>query len=143
MPLKTHVDEEPALNLTSMIDVLFLLIIFFMAGAKFDEMDRKIAIQVPQVTDGKQLPAAPQRITVNVYPDGSLTLDHQRVSLEELFHRLKELRQRNPSLSVMVRGDGQGPLQNVTNVLNACSRAGIAEMGIAVRLASQANTERR
>ena len=44
MPLKTHTDELPSMNLTSMLDVLFLLIIFFMAGTKFAEMERKIAL---------------------------------------------------------------------------------------------------
>ena len=41
MPLKLQHDEMPALNLTSMIDVLFLLIIFFMVATKFDEMERE------------------------------------------------------------------------------------------------------
>jgi len=38
MPLKTQQDEQPTLNLTPMIDVVFLLIIFFMVATKFDEM---------------------------------------------------------------------------------------------------------
>ena len=58
MPLKTHTDELPSINLTSMLDVLFLLIIFFMAGTKFSEMDRKIALRVPQVSDHGALTAA-------------------------------------------------------------------------------------
>ena len=41
MPLKLQHDEMPALNLTSMIDMLFLLIIFFMVATKFDEMERE------------------------------------------------------------------------------------------------------
>ena len=50
MPLKLHHhDELPALNLTSLIDVLFLLIIFFMVATKFDEMDRNIQVAVPKV----------------------------------------------------------------------------------------------
>src|SRR5690242_20795133 len=50
MPLKIQQhDEMPTLNLTSMIDVLFLLIIFFMVATKFDEMERNIEVDVPQV----------------------------------------------------------------------------------------------
>ena len=49
MPLKIQHDEAPALNLTSMIDVLFLLIIFFMVATKFDEMERNIEVAVPEV----------------------------------------------------------------------------------------------
>ena len=44
MPLKTTIDELPTLNLTSMIDVLFLLIIFFMVGTEFTDMDRSLRV---------------------------------------------------------------------------------------------------
>ncbi len=50
MPLKTsQLEEMPALNLTSLIDVLFLLIIFFMIGTKFIESERQIELEVPKV----------------------------------------------------------------------------------------------
>ncbi|MFM7976716.1 MAG: ExbD/TolR family protein, partial [Pirellula sp.] len=53
MPLKTSQDEElPSINLTSMIDVLFLLIIFFMVGSRFSEIseaERDITLSVPAV----------------------------------------------------------------------------------------------
>jgi len=137
MPLKTHVDEEPTLNLTPMIDVLFLLIIFFMAGTKFVDMERKIGLKVPQVADGKQLPPTPSGITINVYRDGSLTVDRESISLEQLAERLREWTRRNPALRVTVRGDAEGALQHVTEVLAICKQAGVADMGIAVRLARQ------
>ncbi len=47
MPLKTHQDEQPTLNLTPMIDIVFLLIIFFMVGTKFAEWENKLALKVP------------------------------------------------------------------------------------------------
>ena len=49
MPLKNQLEEMPVLNLTSMIDVLFLLIIFFMVGTKFIETERQIDLKLPQV----------------------------------------------------------------------------------------------
>ena len=42
MPLKTHIDEPPTLNLTAMIDILFLLIIFFMVSTQFTEYERSL-----------------------------------------------------------------------------------------------------
>jgi biopolymer transport protein ExbD len=137
MPLKTYADEEPALNLTPMIDVLFLLIIFFMAGTKFTELERKIGLTLPQVSDGRQLPPAPDRVVVNVYRDGSLTLEREPVSLQQLSQRLKEWRQRNPALSVNVRGDGEGALRNVTEVLATCKSAGVYDVGISVLVSRQ------
>ena len=51
MPLKTHLDDEPTLNLTAMLDVMFLLIIFFMLGTRFIDDERKIGLRVPEVVD--------------------------------------------------------------------------------------------
>ena len=75
MPLKTHIDDEPTLNLTAMLDVLFLLIIFFMLGTRFVDDERKIGLSVPKVVDKGSLTAAPSRCVVNVYLDGTIALD--------------------------------------------------------------------
>lgn len=134
MPIKTSHDEQPTLNLTSMIDVVFLLIIFFMAGTKFTELERKIGLKVPQVNDRGTLTAAPEKKIVSVYQDGQIMLDKQLVSIAELTSRLNAARQQYPDLGVMVRGDGAGQFQRVAEVLNACKQAGVADLAISVRL---------
>ena len=134
MPLKTHLDEQPTLNLTPMIDIVFLLIIFFMVGTKFTELERKIALQVPEVADRGVLTAAPEPRVVNVMADGSLTLDQTTVNLEELTSRLAAARSRYRDLGVLIRGDAQCRHQRVAEVLNACKQAGVRELGISVRL---------
>ena len=135
MPLKTSIDEPPTLNLTSMIDVLFLLIIFFMAGTQFTELERNVALQIPQVSDVKNLSATPQRYTISVYRDGQISLDREVVTLEQLTQRLTARRQSEARLGVLVRGDGEGSFQNIASVLAACRQAGISDLGISVRLA--------
>jgi biopolymer transport protein ExbD len=139
MPLKTHVDEQPTLNLTSMIDVVFLLIIFFMVGTKFTELERKIGLKLPQVTDSGALTSAPEKKVVSIYPDGQIVLDRQLVSLEELTAHLADARSQYEDLGVLVRGDATSQFQRVAEVLNACKQAGVAELAISVRLA---NTQR-
>lgn len=135
MPIKTHVDETPTLNLTSMIDVVFLLLVFFLVATKFSELERNIGLQVPEVTNAEALTAAPEKKVINVYRDGQITLDQETVTLEELSERLTAIHQQYADLGVVVRGDGQGTFQRVAEVLNACKQAGIAELAISVRLA--------
>ncbi|HEY1784930.1 MAG TPA: biopolymer transporter ExbD [Pirellulales bacterium] len=136
MPLKTsQLEEMPALNLTSLIDVLFLLIIFLMIGTKFIETERQIELEVPKVSAAGALTAAPEKRIVNVYHDGVITLDRQTVSLAELTARLTRACAEYPRLGVLVRGDGNTPLQQVANVLAACKQSGVAEMAISVRTA--------
>jgi biopolymer transport protein ExbD len=125
------------MNLTSMLDVLFLLIIFFMAGTKFAEMERKIALRVPQVSDHGALTAAPEKRIVNIYQDGQITLDRQTVTLDELRVKLSAARGQYKDLGVLVRGDAIGAFQNVAQVLNACKQAGINELAISVRVGNQ------
>lgn len=139
MPLKTNVDEPMTINMTPMVDVVFQLIVFFMVGTKFAEMERDIALHVPQVSEVKALTPAPERRVVNVYRDGQISIDRQIVTLEQLVSRLSAARREYAGLGVLVRGDAEGPFQNVASVLGACRRAGINDLGISVRIEGQAS----
>ena len=137
MPLKTQQDDQPMLNLTPMIDVVFLLIIFFMVGTKFTELERKVRLQVPAVATGQSLAPAPEKRVVNVYQDGQLTLDRQPVTLDELGRRLSTAQQQSRDLSVLIRGDAAGTFQRVAEVLTTCRQSGVSELGISVRVAAR------
>lgn len=141
MPIKqSQFEEMPMLNLTSMIDVLFLLIIFFVVGARFNDAERQIELKVPSVGGGGALTSAPNKKIVNVYRDGQIMLDGQAVSLEQLTSQLTAARAQYQRQGVLVRGDGEGQFQLIASVLGACKQAGISELGISVRMAS---TEKR
>jgi biopolymer transport protein ExbD len=118
------------------------LIIFFMLGTRFVDEERKIGLKVPEVVDRGTLTAAPARKEVNVYRDGTVTLDKTTVTLSELTTRLSEARRQYNELGVLVRGDAKSEFQPVANVLNACKQAGIQDLGITVRLGSQTSSVR-
>ncbi|MBN2577456.1 MAG: biopolymer transporter ExbD [Pirellulales bacterium] len=133
MPLKTHSDETPTLNMTPMIDCVFLLLIFFMLGTKFADPERNIQLRVPEVADRGTLTSAPERRVIQVFRDGSITFDRQPVSLDELKSRLAAARSQYSDLGVLVRGDARGQFQNVAAVLNACRQVGVRDLGIMVK----------
>ncbi len=138
MPLRVQRDDQPSVNLTPMIDIVFLLIIFFMVGTKFSELteaERNIALQVPEVANVKALTAAPKKRVINVFDDGKVTLDDIPVSLAELAEELKLARQQYQGLGVIVRGDAGAHYQRVADVLAACNHAEISDLGISVRVA--------
>lgn len=137
MPLKINREEQPTLNLTPMIDVVFLLIIFFMVGTRFIVPERKIGLKVPEVSEAAALTPAPQKKVVNVYQDGSVSLDQDEVTLKELTNKLSNARSQYQDLGVLIRGDAASSFQHVAEVLNACKQAGIAELGISVRVAAR------
>ena len=141
MPLKVHRDEQPSLNMTPMIDIVFLLIIFFMVGTKFTELsesEKEIPLDVPEVGKVDALTAAPKKRVINVYEDGTITIDGNYVSLVQLQNELIAAKQQYDQLGVVVRGDGNSLHQNVTEVLATCRRANITDLGISVRVAQNA-----
>jgi biopolymer transport protein ExbD len=143
MPLKvTKDDEMPALNLTSMIDVLFLLIIFFMVATKFDEMERNIEVAVPEVKQAGESTPPAQSFVVTVLADGQVELDGSPMPLEQLTSKLAAARTPLTEPTVVIRGDAKCPFQHVASVLSACQQAGISDLGITVRIASSGRTTR-
>ena len=134
MPLKTHTDEQPTLNLTPMIDVTFLIVIFFLVGTQFKEDEKQLDVNVPQVAQAGPSTPAPEKRIVNVAEDGVITLDQQVVTLAQLTTRLADAREEYPELGVIVRGDAESQFQGVASALSAVRAAGVNDMGIAVRL---------
>jgi biopolymer transport protein ExbD len=135
MPLKTHQDDIPQINLTPMLDIVFNLIIFFMVATRFSELEeRNVDVKVPEVNSSAQLPEIPKKRTINVHKDGQITLDHQAITLPQLVAELTQSRRQRPDMSVVVRGDAEGRFQNVATVLTACREAGVSDMGISVRM---------
>lgn len=137
MPLKTHSEEAPSLNLTPMIDILFLLIIFFMVGSKFTEMERAVDLDVPQVSDLGALTAAPEKKVINIFRDGRVMLGTREISLTDLQTELAASQAEYQDLGVLVRGDSDVPFQQVATVLTTVRQAGIAEMAISVRMTNE------
>jgi biopolymer transport protein ExbD len=136
MPLKLQHDEMPVMNLTSLIDVLFLLVIFFMVATKFDEMEREIKVAVPTVAQAGDDTPPKQPLVVTVKADGTLDLDGKSVSEQELTARLRAARTPLTEPTVVIHGDAKCAFQHVASALGACRQAGISELGITVRIAS-------
>ena len=138
MPLKTAAIEEPDLNLTPMIDIVFLLIIFFMVGTRFTDLEREFDVQLPAVSAAPPLTSLPDEIVVNIQKSGTLQVAGKQRSLTELESDLIAARKRYADQTVVVRADGEGPYQNVMDVVDICRRA---EVG--VKLATRLKTEER
>jgi biopolymer transport protein ExbD len=94
-------------------------------------------LQVPEVSDRGALTSAPEKKTINVYRDGKIEMDRKPVrDLHHLTGVLANARRQYPEMGVLIRGDGLSRFQRVAEVLNACKQAGIAELGISVKLSN-------
>lgn len=131
MPLKTGKLDEPSINMTPMIDVVFLLIIFFMVGARIGEEERNLDVQLPQAAVAQPMIAKPDALVVNVFEDGRILLGKLPLNLEGLEKELVAARTRYPDQAVVIRGEGEGKYQAVVDVLVACHRAKIKQYSLA------------
>lgn len=134
MPLKTLPLEEPTINLTSMLDVVLNLIIFFMISTQFIQEERQYDVKLPTVSDAAALSGQPDEIVVNVTADGAFQVKSQPLSQTELEGLLKAARDRFPGQAVVVRADGAGKYQPVMDVLATCRKTGIRNVSLANRL---------
>lgn len=137
MPLKCEPMEEPSLNLTPMIDIVFNLIIFFMVAARFSELERQFDVALPTVSDAQPLTDQPDEIVVNVREDGTVFVADKVRTLAQLENDLRTAKARFAEQAVVVRAAGVGPYQHVMDVLAVCHRTGITQVSLANRLAAE------
>lgn len=133
MAIRRRPAEDATLNLTPMIDVVFLLVIFFMVGARFSQNQGRIDVEVPGVGEVQPLVRGPDGRTVQLAPDGTLTLDGVVVSMEQLRAELQAAHTAYPALRVTVRADASESLEKFTQVLQLCRSSGVENLGIAVK----------
>ena len=134
MPLKTHQPEEPSLNLTPMIDIVLLLVIFFMVGTQFTEAERQYEIDLPAVSVAQPLTALPDEIVINVTRDGTVLVKKNTLTMDDLRQLLRTARARYADQAVIIRGDGAVVYQRIMDVLNLCQQERITHVQLANRL---------
>ena len=125
--------EEASMNLTPMIDVVFLLVIFFMVGAKVTDQENSIEVDVPGVGQLNPMVRGPDQRMVQLASNGQLTLDSRPVSILELRQELQAAHASYPDLRVTVRAEASESLSKFTEILHDCRSSGVENLGLAVQ----------
>lgn len=115
--------DEARLNLTPMIDVIFLLIIFFMTVARLTTIVSTAPVDLPEASEADaDVTHPPGRLIVNVFGDGRIALGDEVISFGVLRARLRD----RPAEAgpVLIRADRLAPLRLVKRVALACVAAG-------------------
>lgn len=122
------------INLTPMIDVVFLLIIFFLMSSHLAQQETNVELELPAADSGDDRPAtAPHRVLLNVPADGRLLLGGEAIEPGELARRLAREREHHPDdLEVRIRADRRAPYRVVEPALSACAEAGVWRVQFAV-----------
>ena len=73
-----------ALNMTPMIDVVFNLLIFFLVATRFEEVERKMSVVLPQASEARPMTEKPKDLMVNVTRTGKIVVNGQALNSTQL-----------------------------------------------------------
>ena len=118
-------DGHGEINLTPIIDMVFLLLIFFLTATKFADLERDVKIKPPAVHDNRPITAIPQEIVINIDPMGKIVIGGKEQSLDAVDRLLEMAIGQNPRQSVVIRGDRNTIMQDAVDVLSLCEKHGI------------------
>lgn len=122
--------EETYIDLTSLIDVVFLLLLFFMVTTRFMP-EYGIDINLPEANSQSEIVAEPKNeIHVALNAKSELTLDGSPIKLEEIASKLLFLQQTKKASSLIIEADRTVPHGNVVTVMDAARQAGLTNIGI-------------
>ena len=116
-----------ALSLTPLIDIVFLLLIFFLVATRFADVDREMDVELPSASEARPLIVQPKEIFINIDQDGNVFSGGEKYDLARLEAMLRQAKSDNPvNQSVILRADKRTELDAVVQVINACNRARVS-----------------
>ncbi|HJT81339.1 MAG TPA: biopolymer transporter ExbD [Chthoniobacterales bacterium] len=122
---------HPGIQLAPLVDVLLLLLIFFLLTFNAARSENELDVKVPKASAAKEKTAPIGDVVVNVKTDGNVVVNRRTLTSEELTELLKGLVQLNAEQAVVIRGDETGAYRNIVNVLNICTQAGVTNVAFA------------
>ena len=130
----TSSDGGEVINLSSMIDVLFILIIFFMITTTFKEEEVDHLVKLPTEKRNQSLTQSKGNlIKVNIREQGEYMVMGAQMTEEQLSIWMEGEIKRKPELKVLIRCDRESKHLHLANVMSICRHVGVPEANIAVR----------
>ena len=121
--------EEP-FNLVPLTDMVFNLLIFFMAATTFAQVEREMGVRLPKAASFAGMSAVPQQLVINIDQQGRPIVARRAYDLASLGDLLRGVAAKNPRATVVIRADERGLVKGFAQVLDACKRAGVDEARI-------------
>lgn len=134
MKFQTREPESAAFPLAPMIDVVFLLLIFFIATMQFSQSEKELDVVVPVAEEGADAKQTVGEIIVNVRENGEVVVDRTLMNQEQLFAKLSRIAAVHKNQAIRIRGDGKVEYQKIVEVIDVCQKAGIPNISFATQV---------
>ncbi|MEI7899887.1 MAG: biopolymer transporter ExbD [bacterium] len=126
--------EGDIINMTPVIDMMFILVIFFALNSQYREEERDIQVNLPANAQGASLSSAPKVLVLNVRKDGTYVIGNQQVTLDEVGEKIRKSLKEDPDQKVLIRADDQALHGYVAQAVAACRFVGVKEANIGYKL---------
>ncbi|MBK1829820.1 biopolymer transporter ExbD [Verrucomicrobiaceae bacterium R5-34] len=134
MKFNNREPESAAFPLAPMIDVVFLLLIFFIATMQFSQSERELNVSVPVAEEGADAQQTVGEIIVNVKENGEVVVDNSVMSQDQLYAKLTRIAAVHKNQAIRIRGDGKVEYQKIVQVIDVCQKAGIPNISFATQV---------
>lgn len=125
-----ELEDEVGIGLTSLIDVVFLLQIFFMLATTFLDPERALELDLPRAESGAAAVETPEELVLNVFRDGRVALGGRELDDAALRSSLENAARRDPATPVTIRGDARVEHARIVSVMDACALAGLSNLSV-------------
>lgn len=121
--------KPPELMISPMIDMIFLLLVFFIVSTMYMSDIKTIPVRLPVAKNSETV--SKSNFSVTVKQDGTLYLDNQPVELNLLVANAAAESKRDSSFSVIIRAEGDASYKTVIKLLDELKGAGVTRFGLA------------
>ncbi|MEX0653592.1 MAG: biopolymer transporter ExbD [Phycisphaeraceae bacterium] len=128
---ETRERSRPVLPLAAMVDVLFLLLIFFMTVSTFRESELQVPVNLAPAETAEPGAGTAMAIYITITEDERIYLGPQELALAELGPRLAQLAEQLPGENVVIRTDGEARARIQNRVLDLARQAGFEDVSLA------------
>ena len=125
---QSAIEEETAIDLTPMLDVVFIMLIFFIVTASFIK-ETGVEVRRPESSSSSQVQNL--SILIAVKENGEVWMDRRRVDNRQVRANIERLRAENPKGSVVIQADAKSTTDVVVKVLDAARAAGVLDASLA------------
>ena len=119
------------INVTSLVDIIFNLLLFFMLTTSFSE-SAGLEIELPEAS-AKDFEVQREDLTIALTKAGEIVVGGEALSLDELKELLQRHKDRHPKATVIVQADAEVPHGRVVEVVDAAKKLGLPRLGIATQ----------
>ena len=130
MAAKYDEDEKPQVQLTSMMDCIFLMLIFFLVSSQLKKIEKEVPLELPVADATVDVKATPDLVTVSVDAKGDLYVNSRPVGPAGLRAALQDAARENPGRRIRIDGDVFAPFRSIVQVLEASRHEGLTVVGI-------------